>query len=262
MSPSLLTVVAIAGGAALASLAGGVVAMLHRPSTLFMSIALGFASGVLLATIAFEMMPQALSSSGLLVAASGFVLGFAAVYGFDLYIHRGKLVGEHAEQRPQVERFYQHRAVRGGEVTVLAGGTSAEELIEGLSIGVGMAIKPGVGLLIAIAIAIDNFAEALSIGEIIRHERPGRVPSQARRILGWTGLIAASLFLSALCGWLFLRRLADVAIGFLFAVGAGGMFYLTVTDLVPQSEEAQYQQSAAISMGFGFLLMFGLSAFF
>lgn len=41
-------------------------------------------------------------------------------------------------------------------MTVLAGGTSAEELIEGLSIGVGTAIKPGLALLIALAIIIDN----------------------------------------------------------------------------------------------------------
>jgi zinc transporter, ZIP family len=55
-------------------------------------------------------------------------------------------------------------------VTVVAGGTSAEELIEGLSIGVGAVIKPGLALLIALAIIIDNLAESLSIGEIIRSE--------------------------------------------------------------------------------------------
>jgi ZIP family zinc transporter len=62
---------------------------------------------------------------------------------------------------------------RGGEVTVLAGGTSAEELIEGLSIGVGATINPGLALLIALASIIDNLAESLSIGEIIRSERRG-----------------------------------------------------------------------------------------
>lgn len=36
-----------------------------KPTTLFMSVALGFASGVLLATICFSMLPQALESGSL-----------------------------------------------------------------------------------------------------------------------------------------------------------------------------------------------------
>jgi zinc transporter, ZIP family len=115
-----------------------------------MSVALGFASGVLLTTICFEMLPEALEMSFLPIAVGGFSVGFAAVYGFDLFSHRGKLVGEAVEQRPQVECFYHQRRPRGSEVTVLAGGTSGEELIEGLSIGIGTAIKPGLGLLIGL----------------------------------------------------------------------------------------------------------------
>jgi ZIP family zinc transporter len=72
------------------------------------------------------------------------------------------------EQHAGVKRFHRRHRPRGDEVTVLAGGTSAEELVEGISIGVGAAIKPGLGLLIALAIVIDNLSEALSIGELIR----------------------------------------------------------------------------------------------
>lgn len=226
-----------------------------------MSAALGFASGVLLGTIAFSMLPQALEMASMSLAVGGFFAGFAAVYGYDIFIHRGKLAGEKSEQRPQVERFYGRHRPHGGEVTVLAGGTSAEELIEGLSIGVGAAIKPGLGLLIAIAIAIDNISEALSIGEIIRTEQQNERRGQTRRILGWTGLIGISLFGSTLIGWFLLRGLPDSTLGFLFAVGAGAMFYLTISDLVPQAEEWHYQQSSAISTGIGFMITFVLSTF-
>jgi zinc transporter, ZIP family len=154
--PDFLMLFAIAGAAALASPAGGLLALWLKPTTLFMSVVLGFASGVLLATICFEMLPQALESGSLLLAIGGFTVGFLTVYAFDLFVYRGQLAGEGAAQRPQVERFYRQRRPRGSEVTVLAGGTSAEELIEGLSIGLGTAIKPGLGLLIALAIVIDN----------------------------------------------------------------------------------------------------------
>jgi ZIP family zinc transporter len=231
-----------------------------------MSAALGFASGVLLATIGFEMLPQSLELGGSVpIAVGGFAAGFAAVYGFDLFVHRGVVAGEKAEESKQVERFYRGHRPRGGEVTVLAGGTSAEELIEGVAIGVGAVIEPGVGLLVGLAIAIDNVSEGMSIGEIIRNEEGqdgAERRGQARRILGWTGLIGTSLLVSSLAGWFLLRGLPQPVLGFLFAVGAGGMFYLTISDLVPEAEERHYQQSAAIATGAGFMVMFVLSQFF
>jgi ZIP family zinc transporter len=261
MPTDFLTILAVAATAAVASPLGGLIALWRKPTTMFMSGALGFASGVLIASITFQMLPKALELGSLPVAIGGFVGGFAAVYGLDLFINRGVLAGESAEQRPQVDRFHRQHRPRGSEVTVLAGGTSAEELIEGLSIGVGAAIEPGLGLLIGFAIAVDNLAEGLSIGEIIRDEERASGRPGAGRILGWTGLIGAALLVSTLAGWLFLRGLPQPILGFLFGFGAGGMFYLTVTDLVPGAESRHYQQVGAIAMGAGFMLVFALSTF-
>jgi ZIP family zinc transporter len=250
----LLTVATLA---ALASPAGGALALWRRPTTLFMSLALGFAGGVLLAAVGFEMLPQAMDMGSWQVAGGGFAAGFAAVYAFDLWIHRGKVAGEKAEQRQRVERFWRSHHPRGSQVTVLAGGTSAEELVEGVSIGVSAAIEPRLGALVALAILVDNLGEGLAIGELIRGTSPGR---QAKRILGWTGLIGASLLVSTLAGWFFLRGLPRPVLGFLLASGAGGMFYLTITDLLPEGQERQYEQTAALAAGAGFLLVFVLSS--
>ena len=86
-----------------------------------MSFALGFASEVLLATVAFSMPPEALRLASLPIAVAEFSTDFLAMYAFDLFIHRGQLAGKEAEERPQVERFYRRSKPRGGEVTVLAG---------------------------------------------------------------------------------------------------------------------------------------------
>jgi ZIP family zinc transporter len=144
---------------------------------------------------------------------------------------------------------------------VLAGGTSTEELIEGLSIGIGTSIKPGLGLLIALAIIIDNAAEALSIGELILVQRRER-HRLVWRVLKWTSLIGISLFGSALIGWFLLGNLSRSVLGFLIAGGGGSMFYLTITKLVPEAEERHYQQSAGWAVGAGFIVLFVLSQFF
>jgi ZIP family zinc transporter len=228
-----------------------------RTNSLVLSIVTGFAAGVLLGTFAFEMLPKARDFAGLALAIASFVIGFGLVYGLDLFVNRGAVAGDRADQKPEVDRIHRRHPPRGSEISVLAGGASAEELIEGLSIGVGLAIDPGLGVMVGLAVVIDNVSEALSIGHLTRAEFHGR--RVARRVLGWTGLIGASLFVSAVAGWVFLRNLPDAALGALLAAGAGGMFYLTVTDLAPKAEEYQFEQSAAIAIAAGFLLIFGVA---
>ncbi len=256
---SLLTILLIAGGAAIASVAGGALSLWRQSTTLFMSIALGFASGVLLATISFEMLPKALQLGSVARAVGGFVAGIAFVYLLDLYIHRGRIAGDKSEQRERVRSFYRLRKPRGSETTVLAAGTSIEEVIEGISIGVGTAIEPAVGLLIGLAIAIDNFSEGLSIGELIRGESRSNQIRTRCRVLGWTSLVGASVLFSAILGWFLLRGLEDPMLSLLFAAGAGGMFYLTITDLLPESEQRHYQQSGALAATVGFIVILVLS---
>ena len=85
-----MVILAVAGAAALASPGGGALSLVIQPSTLLLSIAVGLASGLLLGTISFEMVPEALKQTPLLLVIMSFVVGFALVYALDLYIHRGK----------------------------------------------------------------------------------------------------------------------------------------------------------------------------
>ncbi|WP_142593407.1 ZIP family metal transporter [Pseudorhizobium endolithicum] len=256
MQGSFLSVFAIALVAGLASPAGGALAIWLRPSTLLLSVSVGLAAGVLIGTFAFEMMPKALEVSSLPVASFGFALGFALIYGLDFYVNRGMMAGPEAQQRESVEQALKRKRPRSSNAAVLAGGTSSEELVEGVAIGVGAAADPSVALIVGLAICVDNISEAMSIGQLMLSEGKEGV---RRRILGWTSLIGASLFISAMVGWFLLRGLPEAVQGFLFALGAGGMFYLTVTDVIPEAEARQFQQSSAIATGIGFLLVMVLS---
>lgn len=131
-----------------------------------------------------------------------------------------------------------------------------EELIEGLSIGVGLAADPNLGIMIGAAIMLDNVVEGMSIAEIIRAEQG---ENASRSIFAWTGMIGLALFSSATVGWVFLSDVSTSVLGILLAIGAGGMFYLTVADLLPRSAKTQYQQSAALAVAVGFLLIFALT---
>ncbi len=112
------------------------------------------------------------------------------VYVVDLYLNRGFMAGEGSDEWHKLSRLHRLQKTRGSQVTLLAGGTAVEELIEGLSIGVGLAVDPALGVTIGAAIILDNLVEGMSIAEIIRIERPDGVA----QIFAWTGLIGLALF--------------------------------------------------------------------
>jgi ZIP family zinc transporter len=202
------------------------------------------------------MVPKALELSSIPAVVLGFCLGFALVYLLDLYVNRWRLAGREAEQREAVRRAHRRRRPLGGQTTVLAGGTSAEEVIEGIVIGVGTTLAPSVAIIVGLAICIDNLSEAMSIGELTISEGEER---PARRIMAWTSVMGGALFASAMAGWFLLKGLPGATLGVLLAAGAGGMFYLAVTDLVPEAEAHQYQESSAIAIGAGFIATMVLS---
>jgi len=116
------TVALVSAAAGLASVLGGVIALIRRPTSLVMSVTFGFASGVLIATVTLEMLPGGIDLSSLGAGAGGFLAGFLAVYLLDLYINRWHLAGEHAAQYPRVRAYHRSHRPRGDRVTVLRDG--------------------------------------------------------------------------------------------------------------------------------------------
>lgn len=144
---------------------------------------------------------------------------------------------------------------------MLAGATSAEEVIEGVVIGVSASIAGGTAIIVGLAIAFDNVSEAMSIGEMVRNGKDGDQSAQRWKTLKWTGLIGLSLLTSALFGWFALQALPADWLGFLTAAGAGAIFYLSATDLLPEAESHHYQQSGGLAAAAGFLAMMILAEF-
>lgn len=258
MPDDLLVVLAASGAAAIASVGGGLIALWHRRSTLISSLAFGFASGALLGAVTLQMLPTALELGSVATVVVSFAAGMTGLYAFDLFVHGGRIAGEHADQRRIVQRFHRRRKP-GSQVVVLAGGTSLEELVEGVAIGVGAAIDPSLAFVVAVAIGVDNLSEGMSVGELIRDETPDRARALPR-VIAWTGTIGLALFGSSLVGWLALRDVPAPVLSALLAGGAGAMLYLTLSSLVPEGEAREYQRSATLASGLSFALILVLSA--
>jgi zinc transporter, ZIP family len=155
-------VILIAGAASIGSMLGDFIALRHKPTTLFMSSSSGSRAACCWQPSASRWFRKR-SRKALYACGRRLHRWLRARVCARSPIHRGKVAGPDSQQRPRVERCHHRRRPRGTDVTVLAAGTSVEELIEGLSIGVGASIDPSAGVFIAAAIAIDNLSESLSI---------------------------------------------------------------------------------------------------
>src|SRR5690606_5714755 len=116
MDAALLMFAALAIGASAASPLGGLLSMWVAPTSFVLSLAVGFAAGVLLGALSFEMVPKALELGGLPVAATGLPIGVVLVWCFDLYINRGMTAGSKAEEEGEVRRFHRRHKPRGSNV--------------------------------------------------------------------------------------------------------------------------------------------------
>jgi ZIP family zinc transporter len=122
---------------------------------------------------------------------------------------------------------------------------------EGLAIGVAFGSgEVGLGLLITIAIAIHNIPEGIAVS----------LPLRAAGVSGWK-CVGWAIFsglpqpLAAIPAYLAVIAFRPI-LPYAFGVAAGAMFYLVLSEMIPESRanEAQRQSSALAAMA-GFLGM-------
>jgi len=238
----------------LSTMAGGLCALRLRAR---LHLLLGFAAGVLLGVVAFELWPESLqqahrtggSGHGVLLAA---IAGFVLLHGlrrFALYRHR------HG-----VPRDTPHDAAPG-ELRARAAGVVAalplvgHSVVDGVGIGLAVQVSPAVGIAVAIAVIAHDFCDGLNtVSLMLRHRHP------ARGALRMLALDAVAPLLGAAATLAF-----DLPVHWVapyLGCFAGSLLYIGATDLLPaayaHARPATVLQLAGLNV-IGALLMYGLA---
>ena len=147
MQEFLLVFLLIFAGQTLGSLFG----LLREPSKAFILYSLAFAASIMVGISVFELIPEALEIASYPYALIGFLLGLLAIIAVDRTLpHINPELGK--KEKPSVER----------SVRMLVIGIALHNIPEGLAIGIGFALEPTLGLLIAAGIAIQDIPENLA----------------------------------------------------------------------------------------------------
>jgi len=236
----MLEVVRISALAGIATGLGALLVILFgKPSKPVMSLILGFASGIMLAISAFDLMPEALRLGGLIYTIFGFLLGAGLMFGLDTlvpHMHIGEGKPESGQDTEMLKMGY-----------FIFLGIALHNLPEGLAIGAGFSASAGLGGAIALALALHNVPEGMATAAPLLMGGMGKA-----RVLGLTTMAGLMTPLGSLLGIL-LINISPAFISISLALAAGAMIYIVSDELIPQSHR-YHSHLANAGLLAGFLL--------
>jgi ZIP family zinc transporter len=234
MSEILLYVLAATG----AGLVGGLVGFFWAPSIEVRSAIQHFAAGVVIAAVASDVIPEVERVGTPAGILGGFAAGGVVMIGMKWL----------------VLRFEKREARRGRFPVGLSVAAGFDTLADGAIISTGFSTAREVGVLLAIALAIELAFLTLSVGSEFR---------KTRKEKKWHGpavttAIALMLPLGAVAGGWALKDVSPTTVAACMAFGAAALIYLIAEELLVESFQAEESLLSTATLFAGFLVVLAL----
>ncbi len=211
--PIVVVVFALAASSAL--IGGGVIGAFFRPPPRVLAVALAFASGALIAALAFDLFEESFRSGGAYYAGGGLLAGATVFIAVDSLLDR-------------------RMAAKGDDVSgfALLAAVVLDGIPENLALGISLLASPSPtqALPLLIGIFASNLPEAL--GGALGMRQQGR--SRGFAVGTWTAT-AALLAAAMLVGYLALEGLAPGSLSVLLAFAGGAVLASLADTLMPQA---------------------------
>jgi len=207
-----------------------------------MAVVMALGAGVLLSSVAFELMDEAYKVGGLDAAAPGLLLGAAVFYLADREVNRR---GGDRRKSPGDQQ--------GGSAAAIAIGALLDGIPESAAIGISLIEGGGVGIALVAAVFLSNVPEGLSSAAGMK--RAGRSPAY---VLGLWGAVTLASTLAALLGYLFLAGASGNVVAGIQSFAAGAILTMLASTMMPEAYE-DGGPVVGIVTTVGFLLAFVLS---
>jgi zinc transporter, ZIP family len=179
---------------------------------------MAFGAGVLLCTLAFDLMEDAYNKGGFDHVTLGFLFGALLFLFIDLWLDRL------------------------GSGTELMLGALLDGIPESAVVGIGLVAQQGLGFVMMIAVFISNFPEAFSgTREMLGHKGPtGKVYTPRRTMAMWA-VVTAVCTLSTLMGYAFLSKASPSWIAFMLAWAAGAILAMVSHTMIPEAFQGVWE---------------------
>lgn len=129
---------------------GSIIGITIKPSNIFLCYSFGFTAGVMFAVAFFQLIPESITISSLAIVVIAFIVGFAVMYLVDQIL-------PHFHPIPDTD---EKKTFKRTAMTLLVG-IAMHNLPEGFAVGASFSSMAGLGLLVAIAIALHDVPETI-----------------------------------------------------------------------------------------------------
>ncbi|WP_084040333.1 ZIP family metal transporter [Demequina sp. NBRC 110053] len=214
---------------------------------------MAFGAGVLIATLALELVAEAHEAGGVWPVALGFAGGALLYVGGDAWVKRVAKRRRDPSDEPSGSRNATAR--RGGDGSGGGAPIAVGALLDGIpeAIVIGLAAASG-GFPVAIvaAIGLSNVPEGLAGTVPLR--RSGRGPAF---VFGLWGGITALAVIAAVAAVLFLQGASGATVAVIQSVAAGALLAMVCNAMIPEAFDEDHWATGLIATA-GFLVAFAL----
>jgi zinc transporter, ZIP family len=237
-------------------LAGALLAVRLKVEERAAAVATTFGGGLLMAALAFELVPEADERAGIWWTAAGFATGTLVYLAADAWLTRAETS---REMRRSLQAAASGRSMGMSPATAeaargesIAAGLFVDGVPESVALGLAVA-EGGVGGALLTGVLVGNVVEAYGAAEPIT--MGGRT---ARFAVGLLGGIGIALAAATILGGTVLADVEETAVGFLQALAGGAVLAVVLVAVVPHAFAEVNRWVAAAAAG-GFLLGYLIS---
>jgi len=219
---------------------GSAVGLIKKPGKYLLYGSLAFAASMMLGISFIELIPESLAITPLIPVIISFLIGVLVLLIIDKTLpHINPELMK--KENPSVKR----------SVNMLVIGIAIHNIPEGLAIGIGFALNPTLGLIIALGIAAQDVPE--NIATIIPLYALTGKKMKSFFITTFTILFELIGFLA---GYYLLRNMDITILGALLSFAAGLMTYISVEELIPAIELKKNSKIGIIGFILGLICVY------
>ena len=219
---------------------GGIIGVcFKRKSNKFLSFILAFASGLMLAIICFDLIPEAMEIANVFSVLMGIIAGIIIMIICDVLVQK-------KFNTSKINKSTTSNLLKTGIIVSI--GLALHNFPEGLAIGSGFGASLTLGYSLAVAICLHDIPEGISMAVPMKNGGMNPIKVVFYVILsGVTTGIGA--FFGAILG-----GISQEVIAMCLSFAAGAMLYIVSGELVPESNSLYHGRMTAIGNIAGFLL--------